>query len=216
MKQLTIGLAGPARSGKTTCGDYLHFRHGFMDYAFAEPLKQAVAAILGISAPEVEEGKAKVVNWLSDAALKTPRELLQHLGTEFGRERVHPDLWVRATARRIERDRHRIEALEAGRKGSVMLHNNMYPGEPLTYTPRPFMAVITDVRFENEAQFIRETGGTILHIERTQREQVPEHASEKPIIRQPSDLIIDNSGDLSETFTQIDRAVQHLLQQVPA
>ncbi|WP_441295042.1 hypothetical protein [Luteibacter sp. 9135] len=58
------------------------------------------------------------------------------------------------------------------------------------------MVVFSDVRFENEAQMIRSTGGTIVHIERSGAEAVSAHASEQGVAQQSDDLRFDNSGAL--------------------
>lgn len=210
MKPVIIGLAGPARSGKTTAGDYLFHTHQFMTYAFADPLKQAVAAILGISAAEVEESKAQVIDWLADAKLTTPRELMQQLGTDFCRERVHPQLWVRATARRIERDIERKREMEILRSKAVETQNRMFPGDQVAFTAQPFKGVITDVRFENEAEYIRSLGGRILHIIRHKRESVPSHASEQPLHFLEGDIEIDNNRGMFDLFQQLDAVVASL------
>lgn len=61
---------------------------------------------------------------------KTPRVILQLMGTDFGRDMLHPELWLRLLAADIER----------------MTASGITP-------------VITDVRFENEAAFVRNLGG---------------------------------------------------------
>ena len=59
------------------------------------------------------------------------------------------------------------------------------------------LAVATDVRFENEADWIRGMGGTIIHIRRKAASS-DEHSSESGIDRDPNDITIDNDGDLEE------------------
>lgn len=58
--------------------------------------------------------------------------------------------------------------------------------------------VIPDVRFENEANFIRKNGGVLVHISRDSAEQVRAHASEAGVSLMPGDVQIDNSGSLVE------------------
>jgi len=53
--------------------------------------------------------------------------------------------------------------------------------------------VIDDVRFENEADFIRSKGGLIVHIFRESR-RYDDHASEAGVEVQPMDAVISNNG----------------------
>lgn len=59
--------------------------------------------------------------------------------------------------------------------------------------------VISDVRFENEANMVRSKGGTMIHIvgrEPTVTGENLKHPSEKQLIVQVDDIVLDNSGDL--------------------
>lgn len=67
--------------------------------------------------------------------------------------------------------------------------------------------VFTDVRFENEAAFIRAKGGRIIHIfgRRSDLQTTnAEHPSEAGVGLYGSDLTIDNSGSISNLRDQID------------
>ena len=64
--------------------------------------------------------------------------------------------------------------------------------------------VITDVRFNNEARFIREQGGVIVHVHRkTYEGKVAEHTSEKGIKVEDSDLHLYNYGTIKELYDNI-------------
>lgn len=60
------------------------------------------------------------------------------------------------------------------------------------------VVIIKDVRFENEAEFLRNHGGTIWHIKREQALKVISHASEKGIKVKDKDIVIQNNGSLEE------------------
>lgn len=105
---LVIGLVGLKQAGKSTTADYLVRRHGFERGKFAAALKAMLRVLLlyrGAGDEIVErmiEGDLKEVstpllNW------KTPREAMQTLGTEWGRDCVHPDLWVDTETERVGR-----------------------------------------------------------------------------------------------------------------
>ena len=58
--------------------------------------------------------------------------------------------------------------------------------------------VISDVRFENEAAWIRKHGGRIIHVIRPDAKAVEAHASEDGIEMQDTDARLFNSGTLEE------------------
>lgn len=107
---------------------------------------------------------------LPAAVGKSPRDLLRTLGTEWGRELVRDDLWVWRARQRIQ---------EAARMGYSTI-------------------AICDVRFANEAAFIRqELGGQVWWIDRPNT--CPGgHVSDKSLTAEDCDLVVDNSGTLDQ------------------
>lgn len=100
----------------------------------------------------------------------TPRRAMQLLGTEFGRA-LDENLWLKFA------DVAQADAIAEGYDGLM----------------------ITDCRFENEAQFVRDQAGIVIHVIRPQNMDVgnPEHASEKPVAIHDDDLVIYNDGSLT-------------------
>lgn len=98
---MLIGLCGPAGCGKTTVAEALRDQHGFTLISFADPLYAAVSAITGLSVDELKDRGIK------ESPLpgigKSPRFLLQTLGTEWGRDIVSPTLWIDLAMQRAER-----------------------------------------------------------------------------------------------------------------
>lgn len=161
-----VGIAGPAGSGKNTVADIISSQFDVVQYAFAQPLKQMLQQGLGLNRHDTDGYRKEKV----DARYgKSPREMLQTLGTEWGRNMVHPDIWVIATN----------EYCQA-------LHNEN----------RVLSIVLTDVRFENEADWVRQNGGVIIHVQRLDASPVAAHASENGIKRLDADFTIHNDGDL--------------------
>ena len=87
---MLIALTGRARSGKDTAGRFFCSTYGFTQYAFADPIRAGLRAALGLTDWDFQHEK-DVPNYHYG---KSPRQLMQLFGTEFGRALVHPDIWL--------------------------------------------------------------------------------------------------------------------------
>jgi len=56
--------------------------------------------------------------------------------------------------------------------------------------------VVPDVRYENEASWIRELGGVIFHVFRRNRQEIREHETERGILVQPGDFVFLNNTSI--------------------
>jgi len=88
-----IAFTGLAGAGKSTAALHLVERHGFQRMRFAGPLKAMLAA-LGLSAEEIDGSLKETPCELLCG--QTPRRAMQTIGTEWGRDIIGPDLWIRA------------------------------------------------------------------------------------------------------------------------
>lgn len=175
MKQILIGLTGPARSGKTTAANHLAREHGLECYAFADPLRDGIMAIFNLSPEDLDgDKKEEPIAWLG----RSPRQLMQLLGTEWGRHMISANLW-------IDLAEQNLDCLSA-----VF---DTVPG-----------FVVSDVRFENEADFIRKRGGTVIHLSRPDAAEVNPHISEAGVSVHPDDLILPNESGLQELLGMLD------------
>lgn len=170
-RQLLIGLTGPAGCGKDTIASLLA-SYGYHRYTLAMPLKQGLEAMLGIPLATWDDRVAKetVIPWLG----KSPRQLAQTLGTDWGRQHVHPELWV-------------------------MLMRNKWGEVRHSVSPR---MVVTDVRFDNEAQAIKDAGGTVWQIHREKVAPVAAHVSEKGVNPALIEGTFKNLGTLEQLASQ--------------
>lgn len=102
-----IGLSGPAGSGKSEAAKYLVEEHGYMVAKFAAPLKDMLKAYYksqGVFGTELER---RIEGDLKEAPCKylnglTPRHAMQTLGTEWGRNCMGGDFWIRAWERQVD------------------------------------------------------------------------------------------------------------------
>jgi hypothetical protein len=75
--------------------------------------------------------------------------------------------------------------------------------------------VITDVRFENEAELVR-GNGVLVHIRRPGAVPVEAHISESGVPVKEGDFVIDNTGSLSALRRQIEELARANLPAAPA
>jgi len=85
-----IALHGLAKSGKTTVADFLE-KKGYQRHSFATPLKNMLKCI-GLRDEHLYGALKEAQTPLLCG--KTPRFAMMKLGTEFGRDTIHPDIWI--------------------------------------------------------------------------------------------------------------------------
>jgi len=151
-------------------------------YAFADPLKEMLEVVFG---DRFRCGDRETPIWWLG---KSPRHLMQTLGTEWGRQQVHPDLWVLLAEQELN--------LYRGRK---------YVG-----------MVVSDVRFDNEAEWIVREGGLLIEIRRPDAEQVSDHLSEAGISMEHPRVLVMNDGSLEQLYERLDDAVSDFFDKEPA
>ena len=174
-----IGLTGYAGSGKDTTRALLE-EHGFIGLAFANPIRSMLRTLLA--------GSGISDAWMDERELKEQvipqlgvsyRHMAQTLGTEWGRS-LQPDLWLRLA------DAFMAEITESSNKSHF---------------------VISDVRFANEAAWVRERGGVIWRINRPQAAPVRPHQSEIEIDSVEIDRTLHNTGSIDKLREQVAAAL---------
>ena len=180
----TIGFCGPAGAGKSTAAEHLMLRWGFQRVRFAGPLK-AMMLSLGLDLDQVDGSRKEEPTPLLCG--RTPRQAMQWLGTEWGRNLIGEGFWIAAWQ----------AAVQAGH-----LRHPSQGGHHLI--------VADDVRFANEARAIRDRGGLVIRIERPGAGSASggDHASERPDF--VPDRIIRNTGDLAAFAKAIDELAASL------
>lgn len=135
----------------------------------------------------------------------TPRLLLQLLGTECGRNIIHPNIWVNATFAEYKPQHFRTVKYQ----GSFVDHLTIMPNW-----------IISDVRFPNEADVIRAKEGMLIRVNREKIKiqddmyvnrseyikvnNITEHLSETALDNYEDwDYIIDNDGSIQDLIDKI-------------
>ncbi len=181
-----IGIAGKAGVGKDTLAAHLVARHGYTRYGFADPLKRLLNERFGWRDKDWEYRdfkEHKCPLWGSHATGEdfSPRSWAQWLGTEVGRNTFGEDCWVEAAAIMMDKEENRDKRW-----------------------------VISDVRFENEAKWIRSSGGLIIHLAREGVSGVTPHVSEAGIAANENDYLIRNDSTISHLHVMCDMVLKGL------
>lgn len=149
---LIIAFTGPRGVGKTAVAKELveNGKHEYVIESFASPIKNMLKA-MGLTGHFLNnpEGKQEPIPWLDGIS---GRELMQTLGTSWGRELVTNDVWLRVMNQQL-----------------------------IKYISTNKIILIDDLRFDNEAEFIKSQGGYIISLTREGIEYTNEHLTETPI-----------------------------------
>lgn len=183
---MIIGLTGYARSGKDTVADRLVHCFDFRKRTIAKPLKDLCKSLFDWSDEHVYgEWKEQVDSRLG----ASPREIMQFIGTELFRKRlgerfpkIGDNLWVQ----QLERDH--------------------------TFCHLEHSLVIPDVRFPNEARWIRNMGGFIVHVDNPRVERGDSHESETSHKHVPTDYTLYNYADIDYLYQQIQLMMSRLME----
>jgi hypothetical protein len=189
-----IGFHGHARSGKDSAAKYLHkTRSNTYTDAFAAPLKESCAAMFGVHRDFFFDDALKDIA-LPDWGV-TPRMIAQFVGTELVREHLYKlvdsdgvacsNHWIRVLANQL---------------------NGVYDADDVI--------CITDVRFQNEYDWVLANNGIIIHLTRPGADGnigISGHASEQSLVipfdSKEKHFHVDNSGTLDDLYAKVDTIV---------
>lgn len=143
-----IGICGFIGSGKDTVAK-MFVEQGCVQDSFAAPLKDMCASIFGWQR-EMLEGdtmdsrefrETADLYWTRKLGIDnfTPRLALQLLGTDIMRTHFSQDIWLNSLEYRIRRQRQ-----------------------------DDLCVVVSDARFKNELNLIKELGGVVIHVKRSE------------------------------------------------
>lgn len=165
-----IGLHGLPRSGKDSVASILTINRNYRRLSFADPLKEAASVLLNRPLDHCH-GRG----FDREAAMPewgfSMRWFLQRLGTECMRQQISDDFWIR-------RMRSTVDLLDD--QGFHKL-------------------VVTDVRFPNEANFVRLMGGRMVEVTRPGTESNG-HISDQHIA---CDFTISNDSSMDALASKV-------------
>ena len=129
----------------------------------------------------------------------TPRLLLQVIGTDCIRDKVHPNAWVNALFADYKYEIHRSEVPT---RAAGFIDQHVYPNW-----------IITDMRFPNELEAVKSRGGITIRVNRLNstnqnghtyiNKKDRTHPSEISLDSATFDYVIDNNGTIEELIENV-------------
>ena len=179
-----IGITGNKFTGKDTLGKYLE-KYNYKIMCFADPLKEVIRTIFDFNDEQLYGELKDTIDTYWNVK---PRTIMQFIGTDLFRHQmcnVVPDIktniWIKVIKKRI------LDFWEKNPNQSI---------------------VLTDLRFPNEINMIKELNGCVIRIKRTidksEDDFVVVHESETYIDTCQVDFEFDNNGTKEELYKQFD------------
>lgn len=183
---MIIGLIGYAGSGKDTTADYLVENYNFTKLSFGSILKDVVASLF---------------SW--------PRELLEGDTNESRIFRETKDEWWSKELNMEVTPRKMFQMI-----GTDIMRNHFHTDIWLLALKKKLTqyenVIITDIRFINEYDFVKNLGGIIIKIVRPNI-SILNHSSELNIDNFEYDYSIINNNDMTCLLFRINKLIKELL-----
>lgn len=168
-----LGACGYAGAGKDAFADIMVDEFGYVKVGFADKLYE-VALVLNpiiwkLPYPKRLKKVVEQLGWTKAKRIKQVRKYLQWLGTEVFRQTFGEEFLIDQTRPTVQRH------LREGKS-----------------------VIITNCRFENEAEFIEELGGSVILVDRPGVGPVNGHVSDQGRAFPYAIFKVENTGDLED------------------
>ena|SRR5690606_7031810 len=192
-----VGLTGYEGCGKDTVASLLAREYGFERFALADRMRDALYhldpliyndGLYALTLAELVDDAGWEGAKRHDEYGPMVRSLLQRFGTEVGRERFGEDFWVALLDQELEQ----VQTLRHELTGD---YANI---------------VVTDVRFPNEADWVRDMGGVVVRVTRPGHGPVNGHPSAAGLVEE--DIELHNDGNLSDLSETVHYFCQNILE----
>ena len=190
-----IGLSGKNYVGKDTVAAYLKKNHGYIQYAYADPIKEIGRLMFGFSENQLYGNKKEEIDTRYNI---TPRDFFQKFGTEFGQFHLYelfPNLkekiperhfWVHCFHVWLEK---KIDELITINSTSNSNSNSTSNSNSSKITVLKIL--VSDIRFFHEAESFSKLGGKIYSILRPTSQnyikKINVHLSQKEVTQIPDE-----------------------------
>lgn len=198
MVRKIIGVSGKARSGKDESTKILAELTGYNTYTLADPIKEIINEIFGWDDRHAYGELKEVLTYVSWPIHKPlVATLRKHLG-EYLADHTDSYLYNKFIEIILNNDPWTFIEISPRmayqRFGTDFARKLINENVWLDLIPDGNV-IISDVRFNNESEYIRDNGGTIIHIEREimpDGVKVNEHESENGIDKKECDFTVIN------------------------
>lgn len=173
-----LGLTGCSGAGKDTVANIItgYAPLNACSYAMAEPLRYMLDALLNVYCEPFWTAWTDQ-NWKNSLIPKlgvTPRYLMQTLGTEWGRDLISKNIWVRIAEDNID-----------------------------SFLEYCSLVVVSDIRFANEFDMIKKMGGEVWEIRRPGCAPPNDHFADSGSVFHLADRVIHNDGTLEDLARKV-------------
>ena len=184
---ILIGITGKKGHGKDTIAEHLVKKHNYIQLSFAQPLKEVCKTLFSFTDEQLygDHKEIKDKYWGI-----SPREAFQYIGTDLFRNNiknllphVENDFWIICLQSKLD-----------------FLKNNC----------DDIKIVISDVRFVNEANFIKKNDGLLIKVIRNfdnNKTNYNDHISETTISDINADIDIHNNNTINNLYNDIDEII---------
>lgn len=160
-----LAFCGPQLAGKSEAAKAIAKQPGWVHRSFADTIYNMMSQLLGTNARLLPKNQP-----LDELCGKTLRQALQTLGTEWGRDLIGRELWLKAMQRKLE-----------------VAHKQL-----------GCSVVIDDLRFANEQILLQSLGAVIVRVYRPGLDlnTIHSHPSESEWLDFPSTINMRNDGSV--------------------
>jgi cytidylate kinase len=182
-----IGICGKKYHGKDTVANHLVQKYGYKRIAFADPIKDICQIVFGLS---IEQLNSYMKEEIDDYWKISPRNLMQFIGTDLFRNNmatimpnIGDNIWIHVLIRKIS--------------------NEIQKDPNIKF-------VITDVRFDNELEYIAKLNGLKIKVQRNNIINNDHHESESYTDKLNVDYILNNDDTIDDLYIKIDELLNQL------
>lgn len=193
---MLIGLNGKLKAGKDTTFEVISDLYPFAErISFAEKLKQSAANSLGMSRELMDELKTHENIHITIAGTTGLTSLLPSI---LAGEAAKWSMTMREFLQRYGTEGHR-EIF-----GESFWVDMALPAD-LDHSDR--LLVVTDMRFPNEIDRVKELGGICVKVKRDVESKFSSHASEQNVDHL-MDYTLDNTKDIDHLYQEVDKMIK--------
>jgi adenylate kinase family enzyme len=194
-----IGLCGYKGSGKDTIADYLVDKNNFVKVAFADFIRNALKELFNWTDEAFSpENKEQVDEYWG----VTPRKMCQEMGTEFLRIHCKDFISLDFTLPNGENYQGTFHIKRINQDIKKLFNENYEQN-----------IIFSDIRFQDELDYIKKLGGIIIRVNRPDKQQneFSGHISELNISNLNNvDIELINDTTINDLYKKIDSTVEHI------